>query len=121
MRLELSKGLACSESSPGEARALLAGFLGDLGWNALIPDAVLLVSELVTNAVVHAPGPIELCASEVDDTLRVEVHDSSPVLPCLRTPNGGGWGLQLVAAMATGWGSSCTDGDGKVTWFELRR
>ncbi len=121
MRLELSLELPSDPQSSARARLAVAMFLGDLGWDALIPVAALLVSELVTNSFCHASSPIGLRASAVGETLRVEVHDASPLLARLREPNGGGRGLHIVDAMATRWGSSPTDGVGKVTWFELRR
>ena len=120
MRLELSERFASGEGSPCRARRSLPIFLRDLGWNELIPVATLLVSELITNACRHAPGPIALHAWDAGETLRVEVHDTSPVLARLRTPNGGRHGLRIVDAMATCWGSASMNGNGKVTWFELR-
>jgi hypothetical protein len=73
--------------------------------------AVLAVSELVTNAVVHAPGPL---------TLRVRV-DSSPVPPRPReaAPQDlGGRGLAMVLRVVSAWGHEGSP-DGKVVWCEL--
>ncbi len=119
MRPELSERLASNEDAPCRARRSVAKFLRDLGWEELTSAATLLVSELVTNALVYAPGPIVLHAWDAGETLRVEVHDTSRVVARLRAPNGGGRGLGIVDALATCWGSLPTDRNGKVTWFEL--
>ncbi|NBE99803.1 ATP-binding protein [Nonomuraea sp. KC401] len=81
----------------------------------------LLVSELVTNAVRHARGPIRLRLSLTGALLRCEVEDASPDLPHLRTArhdDESSRGLQLVEAIASGWGSTRT-GRGKRVWFDL--
>ena len=119
MRPELSERLASNEDAPYRARRSVAAFLRERGWEELTPAATLLVSELVTNALVYAPGPIAVHAWDAGETLRVEVHDTSRILARLQTPNGGGRGLRLVDALATCWGSLPTDRNGKVTWFEM--
>jgi hypothetical protein len=119
MRPELSERLASHADAPRRAHRSVAKFLRDLGWEALTPAATLLVSELVPNALVYAPGPIAVHAWDTGEMLRVEVRDTSRVLARLRTPNGGGRGLRLVDALATCWGSAPTDPNGKITWFEL--
>jgi serine/threonine-protein kinase RsbW len=85
--------------------------------------AVLLVSELVTNAVRHAPGS-DAIALELEATgtwLRIEVQDADPRWPQPRTPvglDGSGFGFVLVDALAGKWGVRET-GMGKVVWAEL--
>jgi anti-sigma regulatory factor (Ser/Thr protein kinase) len=85
--------------------------------------AVLLVSELVTNAVRHAPGS-DAIALELEATgtwLRIEVQDADPGWPQPRTPVGfdaSGFGFVLVDALAGKWGVRET-GMGKVVWAEL--
>lgn len=85
-------------------------------------DAALLVSELVTNAVMHAGGPISVSATYLDATLRVEVHDTDQhPLPNLRRPSASdkaGRGLHLVELLADRWAITPTP-DGKTIWFEL--
>src|SRR5439155_19446141 len=87
MRPELSERLASNADAPYRARRSVAEFLRDLGWEELTPAATLLVSELVTNACQYAPGPIGVHACDAGETLRVEVHDTSRVMPRLRAPN----------------------------------
>jgi anti-sigma regulatory factor (Ser/Thr protein kinase) len=94
--------------------------------SSLCPDAELLVSELVTNAVVHGRGPVELTVAVADGVLEVGVTDRSPLLPASRSgapllaPSAaeGGRGLQMVDQVADEWGVA-TLADGKQVWFRL--
>ena len=85
-------------------------------------DARLLVSELVTNAVVHAKSAMSVSISSERSKLRVAVHDESRVIPMPRpaTPDlaVNGHGLRLVAALSSAWGVDLAD-DGKTVWAEL--
>ena len=69
-------------------------------------DAQLVVSELTTNAVMHAQSAPTVIATFDDGRLRIEVHDHDPRPPQLGDRPGadGGWGLRIVAAAADGWG-----------------
>jgi len=83
--------------------------------------AVLLVSELVTNAIMHAHSDFELVVHDLGDRLRIEVADADTRLPTLRsyTPESvTGRGLHMVASGADRWGFEATP-TGKVVWFEL--
>ncbi|MFE9427412.1 ATP-binding protein [Kitasatospora sp. NPDC006697] len=84
-------------------------------------DVLLLVAELVANAVMHAGGPLELALRASEGTLRVEVSDSSPVLPAAREPHlpgvPGGHGLFIVQRTARRWGAE-PHGRGKTVWAE---
>jgi anti-sigma regulatory factor (Ser/Thr protein kinase) len=85
--------------------------------------AVLLVSELVTNAVRHARGTYAIALDlETDGTwLRIEVQDADPRFPQPRTPgrfDESGFGFVLVDAMADKWGVRQT-ATGKAVWAEL--
>jgi anti-sigma regulatory factor (Ser/Thr protein kinase) len=86
-------------------------------------DAVLLiVSELVTNALVHTDGPVRLDLTLVGGRLRVAVADNSPRTPVKPTSIGweatGGRGLLLVEAMSASWGTVPVSG-GKQVWSEI--
>jgi hypothetical protein len=103
------------------ARRLVAQLLTAWAADAFSADAMLLVSELVTNVVRHVSGPealrVEVALSEPG--LRVAVVDSSPVPPVPRPPGPrGGHGILLVDALADRWGSEL-HGTGKRVWFEL--
>jgi anti-sigma regulatory factor (Ser/Thr protein kinase) len=91
--------------------------------DALVDVVLLLTSEIVTNAVVHAGTEATLQVQGIPDGIRVEVTDGSPELPARRhgQPDGvGGWGVLLLERLATAWGAERGDG-GKTVWFEVRR
>lgn len=106
------------------ARALVRGRLRDWDLDALGDLAALLVSELVTNVLRHATGPIGLrlvAPAAHDGVLRVEVSDPLPELPrerAARPEDESGRGLRLVASAARRWGASPKEA-GKTVWFEL--
>ncbi|MFF4318381.1 ATP-binding protein [Streptomyces sp. NPDC001568] len=88
-------------------------------------DALLLVSEAVTNACLHAGGPRELVLRHAPGRLRVEVSDGNPEPPSPRPASGrsrpGGHGLVLLGRLAKGWGwEPSADGrGGKTVWLEV--
>jgi anti-sigma regulatory factor (Ser/Thr protein kinase) len=86
--------------------------------------ARLLVTELVSNAVLHAGGTVLLTIARHRGGIRVEVHDQSPNLPVMlegRPPLEHGNGLRLVSALATSWGTDPRNDShpGKRVWFTL--
>ncbi|MET8449534.1 SpoIIE family protein phosphatase [Streptomyces sp. NPDC005209] len=86
-------------------------------------DAVLLVvSELVTNALVHTDGQVRMDLTLVNHRFRVAVTDASPRSPVKPTSIGweatGGRGILLVEAMSTAWGTLPVSG-GKQVWADL--
>ncbi|MFJ1709321.1 ATP-binding protein [Kitasatospora sp. NPDC088346] len=90
---------------------------------AVVEDALLLVTELVSNALRHAPGLCRLRLSLYPYRLIVEVEDSSPVLPKLRpadlTGRGGGVGLNAVHRLAAHVRTVPLTGAGKRVEAEL--
>jgi anti-sigma regulatory factor (Ser/Thr protein kinase) len=111
-------------TSPGEARRRVLGYAKE---NKVEDPAVVLlvVSELVTNAVLHGLDPIEVRASFDGDVLRIEVSDSDPdvtaVVAPQTTPNRvGGRGLQIVDSVTRRWGTTRRD-HGKTVWAEFSR
>lgn len=120
MPLELE--LPNTRQAPRTARRELVGWLdGELD-AAYVQTAELLVSELVTNAVVHGRGAIELHARLDDECLFVEVTDEGTRFDrTVRLIGGdavGGRGLVIVDAYATRWG---IDEHPTRVWFELGR
>jgi len=85
---------------------------------------VLLVSELVTNAVAHAYPPVTLRVHVDDERTRVEVTDGVRDVPVVRHPEPtevGGRGVMFVDRLSSAWGTSVEDGEAaKAVWFELR-
>ena len=82
---------------------------------------VLCTSEIVTNAIEHGAPPIELRIEHTDGTVRVEVGDTSPLLPRPGRPRPTslrGRGLLIVERCADGWGVELR-ALGKIVWFEL--
>ncbi|MCX4462088.1 PAS domain S-box protein [Streptomyces sp. NBC_01340] len=111
---------AVPDSVP-EGRAFLSKALTSWGCTTRADDARLLLSEVLTNAVQHAQGPIGLHLCRTTTDLTVEVGDHSPQLPQPRfaaDDDESGRGLILVRALADNWGVRPTD-DGKTTWFTL--
>ena len=92
---------------------------------ALTGDAVLLVSELVSNAILHGRPPIELRMRRTAEHLLIEVDDGATVLPRKLRPTPDdehGRGLVLAALLADKWGTRPLR-DGKSVWclFSLER
>jgi anti-sigma regulatory factor (Ser/Thr protein kinase) len=90
-----------------------------------IDTVVLLVSEVVTNAVLHARSDIRLDVQAGADTVRVEVYDASPVEPRVhhfRLTSGTGRGLRMLEQLSRRWGVEPDPArGGKVVWFEVGR
>jgi anti-sigma regulatory factor (Ser/Thr protein kinase) len=109
-------------TTPAEARRFVVGVLRAGGVE--IGDAVpLVVSELVTNAVLHAGSPAQVEVRVGNDCVRIEVHDSATELPTPRDPDPytvTGRGLMLVDALSDRWGAAAKP-SGKVVWFEIDR
>lgn len=83
----------------------------------------LLVSELATNAIVHARTPFAVEVALQPARLRVEIHDRAETLPSRRDVGlleTAGRGINIVEAFADRWGS-CTTPTGKAVWFEFDR
>jgi anti-sigma regulatory factor (Ser/Thr protein kinase) len=91
----------------------------------LLEIALLLTSELVTNAVKYGGEHIVLVVTDETRLLRVEVRDDGPHPPRMGAAESqdlGGRGLLLVESLATEWGTGPADGHpGKVVWFTLRK
>lgn len=112
--------LVSEPEAPGQARDAIAPLSGRVDERTL-DDLRLVVSELVTNAVLHAPGePISLRVDvDTDGVVRGEVSDHGEGGVRLRPTSlreAGGYGLGIVDALADRWG--VRDGSSRV-WFEL--
>jgi anti-sigma regulatory factor (Ser/Thr protein kinase) len=92
------------------------------GHGELLDKSRLLVTELTTNAVMHAHSPIRLSVMPESDRVRVEVRDDDPAPlqpPCQPSPEAeSGRGLWLVASLACSWGVN-RNAKGKTIWFEV--
>ena len=114
--------LPVSEEAPRLARSFLRRETCAAHGGHVLDDAVLLVSELVTNSVKHG-GPPVIVAVECDgEALQVRVRDGSLTMPVPRTAGlnaEDGRGLALVDTLSSAWGVD-HDGDGKHVWFKIR-
>jgi len=117
-------GLPRTAEAPSAARAAIAGFLdGPAVEPGTLASLRLLVSELVSNAVVHSDASpaseIVLCARRLADAVRVEVTDRGRgFIPRPRDADRhGGYGLFLVENEAERWGVERADGT--CVWFEM--
>ena len=122
--------LAGPRGAVGRSRVFVREALEDWGWlpgadpdqREVAEDVLLLVSELVTNACLHAGGPTELALHCTEERLRVEVSDGSDLPPVPRAPHQaarpGGHGLHIVNRLATRWGSE-PHRYGKTVWLEI--
>ncbi|MFJ8588871.1 SpoIIE family protein phosphatase [Streptomyces sp. NPDC093595] len=104
------------------ARRFTARTLRGWGVEEEVDMALLVVSELVTNAIAHTRGEVRLDLTLAGDRLRVAVNDASPRAPVKSASVDweatGGRGLLLVEALSTSWGSVPLSG-GKQVWSEL--
>jgi anti-sigma regulatory factor (Ser/Thr protein kinase) len=126
--VDLELMLAPTPVAPARARAALGGWLAEhRSGEALIEVAVLLVSELVTNAVRHAAiaagDHVRLHARTGDGVLRLEVRDGGTAGTVARRAREredriGGYGLELVDRLSSAWGVE-RDGRGTTVWLEL--
>ncbi|MEU0811006.1 SpoIIE family protein phosphatase [Streptomyces sp. NPDC005970] len=110
----------CEPAAVAEVRAEVIRRLADWGLEDVAFTAELVLSELITNAIRYAAGPIRVQLLR-DRNLICEVSDTSSTSPHLRyaaTTDEGGRGLFLVAQFAERWGTRYT-ADGKVIWAEL--
>jgi anti-sigma regulatory factor (Ser/Thr protein kinase) len=111
-------------ASVRKARDFTADVLADDGVEASVIElAVLLASELVTNAVVHARGAICLTVHANTHWVRIEVEDPGHRRPVLRSATldeVDGRGLLVVDKLATDWGTE-ERASHKVVWFEIAR
>jgi anti-sigma regulatory factor (Ser/Thr protein kinase) len=113
--------LASEPASAAAARGFVRSHLRRHGMSDDAVEAALLVSsELVTNAYLHGEGEIELRLSVDDDRVRIEVNDKgrgqAPAVREQKPDDHGGWGLRIVDQLSRRWGVS--EGTTHV-WAEL--
>jgi anti-sigma regulatory factor (Ser/Thr protein kinase) len=120
---EVSAQFPADPTAARAARQFVSDSLADTGLGSrLLDDARLVVTELATNAIVHACSPFSVLAHVHDSGVRVSVSDNSPVRPAIRASDPlavSGRGLQLVEALSSDWGVDVTP-EGKTVWADLR-
>jgi anti-sigma regulatory factor (Ser/Thr protein kinase) len=106
----------------GTARSFVRQTLGTWGLSPQTGEIEVAVSELVTNAIMHGEGSVDVTVWRLADRLRVEVidegFDSRPIQ--IRDTNATsqrGWGLRLVENLSDGWGADRRPGH-TLVWME---
>lgn len=120
---ERSRRFEPAATAPWAARGFLDETLQRWGRNGTVAeDARLVLSELVTNAVVHARSPLSVAIRSRASGLRLSVSDDSMMPPTPRSTASdaaaGGYGLMMIGALAREWGVNVT-ARGKTVWAEL--
>ena len=118
-RVRFAEDLTSGQS----ARRFIADALDEWRASDVVHIVQLLVTELVTNSVVHAHSDVDVAVLLGARNIRVEVTDSNPVLPQPREvdeTSTSGRGLALVRDLSDRWGTEAR-ADGKVVWFEVAR
>ena len=119
---EVRLALGDDLQAPGRARAAVRRALVDWKLPALVEDAVLAVSELVTNALVHGRPPVELTLHCSGGQVRIGVHDNNPAQPPMtgsgHSPTGAtsGRGVAIITALADDVGCEQVPEDGKIVY-----
>jgi anti-sigma regulatory factor (Ser/Thr protein kinase) len=116
--------LAPIPTSAGAARSFVREAFAEVGETAALFAAELAVSELVTNAILHAATAVELTVRITDEDVTVSVHDGHPRLPTQRESSRNattGRGLVLVASVSDAYGVELEPPEGKSVWFRVLR
>jgi CheY-like chemotaxis protein len=112
--------LASTATAPGRGRRFTSALLEDAD-RQVVADIELLVSELITNAVMHTGSEPRLEVHMLRDRIRVEVYDDDPNPPTMLEHDlarPGGRGLRLISSLSDRWGTEQV-GTGKLVWVEL--
>jgi hypothetical protein len=113
--------LPAAPESIRQARSVASAALDGLVSAELHDDALVVITELSSNAMLHAATPFEVVVTTVGAGIRVEVHDGAPELPRRKRYSAQattGRGLVLVEALTTVAGADQTE-TGKVVWAVL--
>ena len=117
----MKQAFGASEESVGQARRYVSGMVSDLP--AELQDSVsLMVSELATNALLHASGGFDVAVDRSDTVMTVSVTDQGGGLPAVQSPSATephGRGLRIVESLSDEWGITSTPAIGKTVWFRM--
>lgn len=116
---------AATTTTPAMARAFVERHLTHHGLLHLVDNVCLVVSELVTNSVIHAHAPVSVKLQALLHCVRLTVSDGSADLPVLplqrRVPHEAehGRGLWVVDAVCSDWGTDLGQSGGKSIWAQF--
>lgn len=119
---EAKARLGANLQTPRLARRFVKQAMDRWGARSEVELVELLVSELVTNSILHAQSDVEVSVTFAWDLVRVAVFDSSlepPVRRATRSDGTSGRGLLMLDALSSAWGIDVTPG-GKSVWFEIK-
>jgi hypothetical protein len=109
-------------SSAAQARAFVSQHLLGHGMPHLVDDIELVVSELATNAMVHACTSFTVILCAFEESVRLEVLDGSPLEPSVvaaRSLDTNGRGVAIVQALRRDWGVLSRKSGGKSVWAQF--
>jgi CheY-like chemotaxis protein len=121
---EKSLDLPQELSSAAAAREFVRETVADWGLEPVLDDALLVASELATNAVMHAHSACRIRLTLTPSSLRIDVIDMGAGTPEPQPESiteEHGRGLHLIGALTTAWGLEVVPGEGKVVWAEIAR
>lgn len=104
------------------ARQFVRRHLDSHGLRSIVDDVELVVSELATNALMHAGTPFRVSLTRFGQVLLVEITDHSPVAPRPRRAgvfDTAGRGVSIVDVLAADWGVRSVPGNGKTVWVSF--
>lgn len=113
---------AARASNVSLARAFVLAHLLEHDLPHLVDDVALVLSELATNAVIHAGTPFTVVLGGLGDRVFLEVADGSqdgPPMPVERSLETGGSGMAIVHALSLAWGVTPQVSGGKSVWAEF--
>ncbi|MDQ1361545.1 MAG: hypothetical protein QOJ44_1922 [Acidimicrobiaceae bacterium] len=120
--MRMQRHLAGVPASVAQARRFAIEALGDLPGD-IVNDVAVMVSELATNALVHAATSFTVSVDRRERMVHVEVTDVGSGIPTRRSPGeteAHGRGLAIVEELSDQWGTSHPAGDiGKSVWFTI--
>ncbi|HET6817047.1 MAG TPA: response regulator [Mycobacteriales bacterium] len=123
-RRHASVELSCELGSVMRSRRFVRETFAEWGITRAVDDALIVVSELVTNAITHAGSPCQVRLSIDETSVRVEVFDEGAGTPDPQPASSTsehGRGLHLITALTAAWGIQQIPDDGKIVWAELPR
>jgi anti-sigma regulatory factor (Ser/Thr protein kinase) len=123
VKVPLCVALPREKTTAAQARRQVARALDDWGHLDQLDDALIVVSELVENVLLHTNQTGVLRVECDDDGVLIEVEDRSPQLPRVVSPDTrvhrGGLGMRMIHNTADRWGVRSTPDGGKVVWVRL--